>query len=268
MPQFPGMDQFKGEILHAKYYLGPEPYIGRSVMVVGNGPSGVDIATELADYAKPPVMLSQRTGVVLRPRYPYGLPKHLWMIIAEKLPDFIGKPLEEHIKNKQYKNLERYGIKTPHSEEETSAAGGTRGRELINAFKTGKVISVDGPQCFEPDAVVLTDGSRITPDVVIMATGYRPVLWRYLEVEADTDKDAWPLRIDEPYDEVWEGRREVIGCPGLYLVGVFYQGKGAMYNFNTEAQAAVEEIQQHLKNLRGQQVEPAESTEKHELKTG
>jgi hypothetical protein len=94
------------------------------------------------------------------------------------------------------------------------------------------------------------------------------VLWRYLEVEADTDKDAWPLRIDEPYDEVWEGRREVIGCPGLYLVGVFYQGKGAMYNFNTEAQAAVEEIQQHLKNLRGQQVEPAESTEKHELKTG
>jgi hypothetical protein len=31
---------------------------------------------------------------------------------------------------------------------------------------------------------------------------------------------------------------------------VFYQGKGAMYNFNTEAEAAVQEIQQHLAAIR------------------
>jgi hypothetical protein len=40
-------------------------------------------------------------------------------------------------------------------------------------------------------------------------------------------------------------------------VGVFYKGKGAMYNFNTEARQAVAEIQQRLAELRASSPEAA-----------
>ena len=64
-------------------------------MIVGNGPSGLDIATELSEYASPPVFLSQRTGVVLKPRYPFGMPKHFWMMIAERFADANWRLVDE-----------------------------------------------------------------------------------------------------------------------------------------------------------------------------
>lgn len=249
LPPLPGQDHFRGTLLHAHDYLGPEPFAGQRVMVVGNGPSGVDIATELAHVAAPPVLLSQRTGVVLRPRYPWGLPKHVWMMLAELLPSFLARPLLRKIEALKFEHLDRVGLKVPRSEAESSAAGGTRGRELIKVVKAGLVRSVDAPDHFEPDAVVLTDGTRCAVDAVILATGYHPVLFNYLDLDVECNRDGWPLRVDERPDDVTSGRREVAGYPGLYLVGTFYQGKGALYNINVEAQQAVDEIRVRLAAL-------------------
>jgi putative flavoprotein involved in K+ transport len=245
MPQIPGMEHFSGQIMHAQDYHGPDSFAGKSVMVVGNGPSGVDIVTELGNHPTVvgPALFSQRTGVVLRPRWPYGLPKHAWMILADYLPGAISTPLLRHIQGLQYRNLDRIGIKVPHTDGYSSAAGGTRGRELVRAVKAGKVKPVDGPACFNGPDVVLTDGSRHAVDVVILATGYHPALFNYLDIDVETDDKGWPVRLDEAH----EGRREVQGYPGLYLVGVFYTGKGAMYNFNVEAKNAAGEIQQRLR---------------------
>lgn len=243
LPSIPGMDAYENPIIHAHDYHGAQDFIGQRVMVVGNGPSGVDIATELGrtEGIVKPVLLAQRTGVMLRPRYPWGLPKHLWVIISEKLPDFIGKPLMNKINNMRFENLERLGIKSPQTEEASSAAGGTRGRELIEVVKAGKVQCVDAPVQFEPDGMILQSGERVQVDVVIMGTGYLPAL-DYLDIEYQTDNQGWPLRVDGDVNRQDTGKRELVGHPGLYLVGVFYTGKGAMYNFNVEAKQAVEEI--------------------------
>lgn len=249
MPPIPGMAVYQRTILHAHDYLGPEPYRGRRVMVVGNGPSGVDIVTELGDYAQKPALLAQRTGVVLRPRYPWGLPKHAWMILADYLPKFIAQPLLDRIANAQYRPRDLRGIKVPQNEDDTSAAGGTRGRGLINAVRAGKVRCVDGPVRFERDAVILQDGSRVDVDVVIMATGYEPVIYQYFKCPVERNDQGWPRRVGEPPDVYWQGGREVEDYPGLFLVGIYYQGKGAMYNFNIEAAAAVREIQDRLAKL-------------------
>jgi hypothetical protein len=40
--------------------------------------------------------------------------------------------------------------------------------------------------------------------------------------------------------------REVLGYKGLYIVGVWYKGKGAMYNFWVEAQIARDQIRAYL----------------------
>lgn len=245
-PTIPGMDSFQGELIHAHDYHGPEPFTGKRVIVVGNGPSGVDISTELGRYAARPVLLSQRTGVVLRPRYPWGLPKHAWIMIAERLPGFVARPLLEKVSELKFEHLDRLGIKTPVTEAETSAAGATRGRELIDAVKAGRVRSVDGPARFEGHTVILKGGSRHEVDAVILATGYLPALFEYLDVDGETNASGWPLRVGESPDDITTGKREVQGYPGLYLVGVYYQGKGAMHNMPVEAEAAVEEIKQRL----------------------
>lgn len=247
IPHIEGMETFSGQLIHAHDYLGPAPFAGQRVMVVGNGPSGVDIATELARHVNPPVLLAQRTGVVLRPRYPWGLPKHLWKIISEKLPPAVGEPLYRRISDVRFSERELQGIKTPLGENESMAAGGTRGRELIREVQAGHVISVDGPVRFLSDAVEVQNGDVHPVDAVIMGTGYLPVLDEYLDIPiTERDSQQWPARLDD-LDE--GGKRQVKGWPGLYLVGVFYKGKGAMYNFNTEAAQAVREIEARLAEL-------------------
>jgi len=81
------------------------------------------------------------------------------------------------------------------------------------------------------------------------------VLYDYLDIEEQVERNEydWPKRAEEPDDVYWQGGREVVGFPGLYLVGVYYQGKGAMYNFNVEAEAAIEEIKARFGRLREKQ---------------
>ncbi|KAJ0173680.1 hypothetical protein K1T71_010829 [Dendrolimus kikuchii] len=49
MPHFEGMESFKGKVIHSHDYKEPEPYKGRSVLVVGAGASGLDLATHLSN---------------------------------------------------------------------------------------------------------------------------------------------------------------------------------------------------------------------------
>jgi cation diffusion facilitator CzcD-associated flavoprotein CzcO len=253
IPPIPGIETFTGTLIHAHDYVDPNTFAGKRVMVVGNGPSGLDIAVELGKQNAPthPVLLSMRTGVVLRPRYPLGLPKHLWMILAEHLPDKLGKPLEKWIERRQFRNLERYGIKTPKAGQ-TSAAASTRGPELIHAVRARQVRCVNGIAAITPDGATLDDGIAYELDAIILATGYRPVLYHYFDYNGETDPYGFPVRDLSQHPN----GREVVGYPGLYLVGVFYQGKGALYNFNVEADIAVQQIQARLSARRERALEP------------
>ncbi|XP_017771386.1 PREDICTED: senecionine N-oxygenase-like [Nicrophorus vespilloides] len=60
LPLIPGMDAFIGKQMHSQDYKSPEPYKGKTVVVVGAGPSGIDIAKHTATTAKK-VIMSYRT---------------------------------------------------------------------------------------------------------------------------------------------------------------------------------------------------------------
>lgn len=49
MPNISGEDIFKGTIIHSHDYRIPDPYTGRRVLIVGAGPSGMDIALDVAE---------------------------------------------------------------------------------------------------------------------------------------------------------------------------------------------------------------------------
>ncbi|KAG8545713.1 hypothetical protein GDO81_020447 [Engystomops pustulosus] len=59
IPDIEGMKNFQGQVLHSHFYRFPEVFSSRSVVLLGSGPSGVDIAMELSAHAKH-VILSNR----------------------------------------------------------------------------------------------------------------------------------------------------------------------------------------------------------------
>ncbi|MCJ8742551.1 hypothetical protein PDJAM_G00083300 [Pangasius djambal] len=67
LPSIPGIEHFKGKVMHSHSYRCPEPFAHQSVVVLGAGASGVDISFELAQ-AKAQVILSHKTAL------PFSLP--------------------------------------------------------------------------------------------------------------------------------------------------------------------------------------------------
>ena len=263
MPAIPGMQDFKGKLLHAHDFRHPQQVADERVLVVGNGPSGIDIAVASGDTAAS-THLAIRTGVSMSRRYPMGLPKHFWLMIGERLPrNWCERFMKFISKFGNYEDTSVFGLLPP-----PPGAGGLtgyQGRELIDAVKAGKVIPINGaPVQFHEHTVDFANGSTHEYDTVIMATGYIPVLHQYLDIKmqysdepwqpssacdwmtGENGQRGWPLRDTRQHPN----GRQVLGYPGLYLVGVFYKGKGAMYNFNVEAAIAAEQIQAYLAQLR------------------
>jgi putative flavoprotein involved in K+ transport len=262
MPQIDGMDLFEGDMMHSKDFKHPDQVKGKRVLVVGNGPSGTDISVAAGAVAIS--YLSIRSGVDLRPRYPYGFPRHVWMLMGSYLPSKYCEWLQKVTGAVTY-NMEDFGLwGIP---EGAGTAVGYRGPELLNAVREGQVKPVRHPICFDKRGAKLADGTYLEVDTVIMATGFFPVLHKYLDVElqfsnetyrpaAGCDWDlgpnglrGWPIRDLSQHPN----GRQVLGHEGLYLVGVFYKGRGAFYNMPIEADIATEQITEYLthKQTRG-----------------
>ena len=258
LPHIDGMERFNGTIMHSRDFSDPDQIRGKRTMVVGNGPSGTDIAVAAGQAAAGgAAWLSIRTGVDLRPRYPYGLPRHAWMLLGSYLPLPICEWLQRQTGAIKY-NLEDFGVwEAPTN---TGSAVGYRGPELLNALRQGQVLPVRHPVSFDARGVTLADGQHIELDVVIMATGFLPVLHHYLDIDMQYSRDTyypeigcdwdigpngirgWPLRDVSTHPN----GRQVLGHDGLYLVGVFYKGRGAFYNMTVEARIAAEQISKYL----------------------
>ncbi|MEM9953359.1 MAG: NAD(P)/FAD-dependent oxidoreductase [Chloroflexota bacterium] len=257
MPEIEGMNAFTGEMYHAHFFRDTAQVKDKRVLVVGNGPSGIDIAVasgEVADKA----YIGIRSGVNLSRRYPLGLPKHTWLMLGDMLPKAWCKRLMKFVGSFKYSDAEQYGLTPPPAG--SGGMTGYAGDELLNAVKAGTVTPVSAPVRFEGNKAILADGDRLEVDTVIMATGYEPVLHQYMDVEFQFNGAPWtpqsicdweigpngqrgfPLRDTSEHPN----GRQVAGYEGLYLVGTFYKGKGAMYNFNIEAEIAAQQIKQYL----------------------
>jgi dimethylaniline monooxygenase (N-oxide forming) len=61
IPKIEGIDTFAGRAIHSNEYKGPEPFEGKTVVVVGFGNTGPDVACDLVGHASK-VYLSHRKG--------------------------------------------------------------------------------------------------------------------------------------------------------------------------------------------------------------
>ena len=240
LPKISGVETFDGQYLHAHDFTDPQEFAGRRVLVVGNGPSGVDIAVALVGVAETPVLLAIRSDIVIARQYPYGLPNTAWFLLAQLLPRKWRRRFINRFNYQSYGDLSDLGLPlAPNRTDRVGTSAPARGRDLIDGIRAGGIKAMAGLERLEGKCAVLMDGSRIEVDAVIMCTGYRPVLG-YLDIDYVMDKDGWPQRSD-PLGT------EIAGYQGLYLVGRYYRGLGPLHNIRNEARVAVDAIGARLR---------------------
>ncbi|WP_197359683.1 flavin-containing monooxygenase, partial [Streptomyces clavuligerus] len=176
LPDWPGRDGWTGELLHACAYREPTAYKGRDVLVVGVGNTGAEIAVDLADGGAAHVRLAVRTPPHIVRRSTAGWPAQRTGILTRRLPAPLVDRAAGTLARFAVPDLAPYGLPRPDQGLYTRFREGAvpvQDVGLIDAVRSGRVRPVAPVASFDGGIVTLADGSRIAPDAVILATGYR-----------------------------------------------------------------------------------------------
>ena len=182
IPDWPGRDGFTGDLSHSSAYRNPTPYVGKQVMVVGSGSSGMEIAHDLTTGGAAKVWMTVRTppNVMLRGG-PAGLPGDVIATPLYHAPPRVADAIARFGRRRLLGDLTEFGLPIP--EEGPFSRLARLGlppslvdMDVIDAIRDGSIEIVGDVEAFDGDTVSSADGRRIRPDVVICATGYLPGL--------------------------------------------------------------------------------------------
>ncbi|QES48813.1 monooxygenase [Streptomyces venezuelae] len=213
VPDWPGAAEYRGELLHAGAYRNPAPYAGRDVLVVGTGNTGAEIAVDLAEGGAARVRLAVRTAPHIVRRSTAGWPAQRSGILVRRLPVRLVDRISALQAKVAVPDLSAYGLPRPDTGLYSRVRQGAipvQDVGLIAAVRSGAVEPVAAVASFDGEGVVLADGSRISPDVVIAATGYRRALEGLVGHLGVLDERGRP----RPH-----GARTDPAAPGLYFTG-------------------------------------------------
>ncbi|XP_029473740.1 dimethylaniline monooxygenase [N-oxide-forming] 2-like isoform X2 [Rhinatrema bivittatum] len=208
LDSFPGINKFKGQHLHSRFYKTPEEFRGKKILVLGMGNSGADLAVELSHTAAM-VFLSTRRGAWLMSRvYDNGFP---WDIVyTTRLKNWFRNILPPSIAI--WLNAKKMNERFDHSNYGLQPRDSTQWKEplfnddLPSRITCGYVVVKPNVIEFTESSVKFEDGTiEEGVDVVIFATGYRysfPFLDEsIIKVEnnkASLFKNIFPPDLDKP----------------------------------------------------------------------
>jgi putative flavoprotein involved in K+ transport len=212
VPEWPGRDAFPGELLHSSQYRNPEPFRNRDVLVVGAGNSGAEIAHDVADGGARSSRLSVRTPPQIVRRATAGVPAQLIGMAIKRMPPHWVDPISKTQRKLSIPDLAAQGLPRPEQGIRSAfvATGTTPILDvgIVDAVRRGRVQVVAAVERFDGADVVLADGSRVAPDAVIAATGFRAGLDGLVGHLGVLGPHGRPLETDGP-----------AALPGLWFVG-------------------------------------------------
>lgn len=222
MPEWPGRDSFAPLLLHSSEVTAAAQFAGQSVLVVGLGNSGIDLAGHLID-AGATVTVSMRTPPNIARREFLGLPgQPLLVFFGDRIPPRLADSEFALAQRATFGNLDRYGI--PKAPVGVYANFWRHGRNpavddgFIRALKAGRTSVVGDVRRLDGAEVVLADDTRLRPDVVICATGFRRGLEPYVGHLGILREDGLPV--------AYMGSPEHPAAPRLYFAGMWGQFSG------------------------------------------
>ncbi len=175
-PSWPGLESFTGEVLHAKDYRNGSPFAGRSVLVVGIGNTGAEIATDLTEHGAGPVWIAVRTVPHILRRSFLGMSAQQNGIMIRHLPARLVDRVAALQTRLQMPDLSAHGLPRPTTGLYSRVKQGSipiQDVGIVESIRSGAVRPVAAIASVDGAEVHLTDGTALTPDVILLATGYR-----------------------------------------------------------------------------------------------
>ncbi len=249
MPEFPGMDRFKGTIQHSSQHQGPDAWTGKKVVVVGSNNSAHDICAALWEADADVTMVQRSSTHIVRSdtlmdiglgalysedAVANGVTTEKADMIFASLPYRIMHefqiPLYDQMRERDaafYDGLEKAGFKLDWGDDGSGlfmkylrrGSGYYIDVGASQLIIDGEVGLVQGQvDHFDEDAVVLADGTRLEADLVVMATGFGSMNgWAadlISQEVADKVGKVWGLGSDTTKDPgPWEGEQRNMWKP-------------------------------------------------------
>ncbi|XP_009343403.2 probable indole-3-pyruvate monooxygenase YUCCA3 [Pyrus x bretschneideri] len=219
VPEFEGLEEFKGNVVHACDYKSGVAYHGKQVLVVGCGNSGMEVSLDLCNHnASPSIVV--RSSVHVLPREIFGKSTfELAVLLMKWLPLWLADKILLMLAWLIFGNLEKYGLKRPTLGplELKNNSGKTPVLDIgaLEKIRSGEVKVVPGIKRFSRGRVELLDGQNLEIDSVVLATGYRSNVPSWLKENEFFSREGIPKNA---FPNGWKGNG------GLYAVGFTRRG--------------------------------------------
>lgn len=207
-PEFPGADEFAGEIVHPQHWPDDLDHAGKDVVVIGSGATAVTLVPAMAGTARHVTMLQRSPSYVLSrtgrdpvaralARLPARLsyPAARWFNImvaigtyklARKRPELVkrvlrratAKQLPAHVDVDVHFNP----VYDPWDQRLCFVPDG----DLFKAIRRGQAsIVTDTIETFTPTGIRLTCGQELDADIIVTATGLKVLPFGGIEMTVD-----------------------------------------------------------------------------------
>jgi putative flavoprotein involved in K+ transport len=147
--------------------------------VVGAGNSGTEIAVDLADGGARRVRIAVRTPPNILRRDTKGFPTQLVGITFQRVPPRLLDPMLHLLRRATIPDLSACGLprpSEPFSQFRRTATVPIIDVGFVDAVRKGIIEVVPAVTALDGQVVALADGSRVSPDAIVAATGYHPGL--------------------------------------------------------------------------------------------
>nr|XP_054765940.1 flavin-containing monooxygenase 5-like [Lytechinus pictus] len=171
VPDYPGKNEFHGQILHGGQFRTGRHFQNKTILVIGSSHSAGDIACMSCDYARQ-VYMSMRDGAWIVPRILNGQPADTY--VNQRWKDFIPKWIYNYLVKRAMDSSQDWrtlGLQSSKHPAFTKCV--MLNDQLPVKIMSGQVTVRSGVERFEGSRVIFDDGSYLEDvDCVICATGY------------------------------------------------------------------------------------------------
>jgi cation diffusion facilitator CzcD-associated flavoprotein CzcO len=208
LPHFPGIERFRGQVVHPQQWSEEIDYAGKRVIVIGSGATAVTLVPELAKKAAHVVML-QRT-----PTYIVSLPEqdhlaetlarllpHSWAfwlvrwknvlqsmgfyLLCRKAPRVAKWLIRRGVQRELGKDFDMRHFTPPYNPWDQRLCV-VPNADLFRAIKAGTVsVVTDHIDTITETGVKLKSGQELTADILITATGLKLKLMGGMQLQVD-----------------------------------------------------------------------------------
>ena len=234
LPQWRGQERFRGRLLHSSEYRSGESFRGQSVLVVGMGNSGGEIAIDLHEHGAR-VAMAVRGPVNIVPREILGVPILAISIALSRLPARFADALAAPLVRLTIGDIAKLGFRKlpmgPFTQIKATERIPLIDIGTVKLVREGHVEVLGDIREMDGTNVMFDDKRSRRFDAIVAATGYRPGSDCFMKPKSDS------LDVEQNQPPSGEEKKS-----GLHYCGFIVSPIGMLHEIGIEAQRVADEI--------------------------